>query len=259
MNIKQQICEAFCAGISVRPVPIGLAIATPFPWLTGDNIVFYARIDGDRVRLEDGGSTVFDLETAGVDLSTTSRLEMIDQLGKECGVFYDQVEVIFHTDWVSIERGGISAIQFVSFLQRVQDLLFTTRERAASTFREDLVEALRLRFKDDALIDLGEAPVDSLKYYTVDIVVRHKNGKVAAIFPGTTEQKALEAVLFAKEIELKNIKNVVPFLIFERMDSSKVNKDTRAKALNSELQLAAWDGGALDVIDKVEKHVSAAA
>ncbi len=259
MNMKQQICEAFCAGISVRPVPIGFAIATPFPWLTGDNIVVYARIDGERVRLEDGGSTVFDLETAGVDLSTTTRLEIIDSLGKEYGVLYEQTDVIFHTGWAPIEDAGQIAVRFVSFMQRMQDLVFTTRERAASTFREDLVEALRIRFRDDASIDIGEAPVESLKYYTVDIVVRHKNGKTAAIFPGTTEQKALEAVLFAKEIELKNIKNVVPFLIFERMDSSKVNKDTRAKALNSELQLAAWDGGALDVIDKVEKHVSAAA
>ncbi len=86
--------------------------------------------------------------------------------------------------------------------------------------------------------------------------MRHKNGKIAAIFPATSEQKALEAVLFAKELELKNIDNVIPFLIMETAASTKINKYTHTKAMNSELKLGAWDGGALEVIDKIEKNIA---
>lgn len=257
MSLKQKICDALCSGITIREVPMGLAIRSPFDWLTGDKLTFYAREKGTLIRFEDSGSTIFDLESAGVDLTTSTRLAILETLRDEYAIHFDSDDVVFHTEWVESSQAGIAAIRFLSFLQRVQDLVFTTREKVSSTFREDLVSALRNRFQGEATIDLGEAPVDSLRYYTVDIVVKHRNGRVAAIFPGTSEQKALEAVLFAKEIELKHIDNVIPFLIYEQTGSSKIHRDTQAKAYNSELQLAAWDGGPLDVVDKVAKHVSA--
>ena len=258
MTVKEQICRALCDGFVSRQVPMGFAIRSPFDWFTGDKLTFYVRVRGSQMRLEDSGSTIFDLEGAGVDLSSVTRQELLEALCKEHGVLHDEDESVFHTEWLDEGRVGLAAITFVAFLQRLQDLTFTTRTRVASTFKDDLISALAERFGGEAEIVSDEPPVPSLSYYVVDILVKHKSGKVAAIFPGTSEQKALEAVLFAKEVELRNIDNVVPFLVFEQTQSGKIRKDTNAKALNSELQLAAWDGGRLDVLDKVAKRIGAA-
>jgi hypothetical protein len=118
-----------------------------------------------------------------------------------------------------------------------------------------LLAAVEERFAGEATVETNTSPVSVLGYYVVDIVIRRKSGCTAAIFPATSEEKASGAVLFAKELELKNIDNVVPFLVFEQTGGGKVSKDTQAKALNSELQLANWDGGSADVLDKIAKHV----
>ncbi|AWC25623.1 hypothetical protein CO731_05122 [Aminobacter sp. MSH1] len=233
---------------------MGLAIATSVLWLNGDRLAFYVRQKGDLVRLEDSGSSLFDLETSGVDTSTPARMELIQALCMEYGVLLDIDEAQFQTDWLPADSVGVAAIRFLSFLTRLQDLTFTTKERTAKTFRDDLISALKKEFGDEATITTGEAPIPALAYYTVDIVIKHRDGRTAAIFPGIGEQKALEAILFAKEIELKKISGIVPFLIIEEA-GSKISKQTKAKALNSELAMAAWDGGERDVLDKVRRRL----
>lgn len=255
MSIARQICDALCKGFTVREVPIGFAIKSPFDWFTGDKLVFYARTKGSLVRFEDSGATLFELEGAGVDLSSSTRLESLYQICHDSNVRFDEEEGQFHTDYVRIEEVGLSAIQFMSFMVRVQDMLLTVRSRVASTFKEDLLAAVEERFSGEATIEANEAPVPSLSYYVVDIVVRHRDGKTAAIFPATSEEKVLSATLFAKELELKHIDNVVPFLVFEQTGTARISKDTQAKAINSELQLATWDGGQSEVLDKIGKHV----
>lgn len=255
MSLARQICDALCKGFSVREVPIGFAITSPFDWFTGDKMMFYARTKGALLRFEDSGSTLFELEGAGVDLSSSTRMASLRDLCEESGVTFDEAESQFTTCWVSGAEAGFAAIKFMSFMNRIQDLLLTTRSRVAGTFKDDLLAAVRERFSGEAEIEVGEAPVPSLGYYVVDIVVRHKDGKTAAIFPATSEEKALGAVLFAKELELKHIDNVVPFLVLEQAGGPKISRPTQAKALNSELQVASWDGGAMDVMDKIAKHV----
>ena len=210
--------------------------------------------DGQKFRFEDSGLTVSDLESAGADITTGLRYDILQSLMNEHLVFFDEEDVLFHTEWVSEEQIGKSALSFLEFMIHVQDFIFTTRSRTARTFKDDLIAALIERFGEDQII-LLEAPVASLSYYVVDIVVRHKSGRTAAIFPATSEAKALEAVLFSKEIELKNVENVIPFLIYEDVSAPRVSKPTQSKAMNSELQMADWGGGKLDVIDKVNKYV----
>ena len=56
MNLQQEICAAFCDGLTVRTVPVGYAVSTPVTWFSGDTISFYVRAEGERARLEDSGS-----------------------------------------------------------------------------------------------------------------------------------------------------------------------------------------------------------
>lgn len=146
---------------------------------------------------------------------------------------------------------------YMAFLTRVQDLLFLNRERVASTFREDLISAVEEKFEGIGEVEVGEAPIDSLPRYTVDTVVKTRGGKTLAIFPATSELNAVEAILFSKELELERIDNVIPFLVFEDFDSSKVSQRTTARALNSNLQTTAWNGGPREVLDKLYSHSGA--
>lgn len=258
MNLQEEICEALCGGFSVREIPIGYAIASPFDWFTGDKMIFYARTRGSQIRFEDSGSTLFELEGAGVDFSSSTRVESLKEICAEASVEFDEDESLFMSEWVDEKHIGLASVRFMSFMVRVQDMLLTIRSRVSNTFREDLISAVQERFADEANVEISEAPVEQLSYYVVDIIIRHKSGKTAAIFPATSEEKALESVLFAKELELRNIDNVVPFLVFEKADGgTKIRSHTRSKALNSELKLASWDGGKMDVMEKIAKHVTA--
>lgn len=258
MNLQERICDAFCAGFIVREIKIGFSIISPFRWLTGDYLSFYGRREEGKIRFEDDGLTVSELQGAGADILSGTRFDSLQTMMKECGIRYDVDEVLFHTDWVIEERAGLLALAFLAFMTRVQDFQFTTRAKVENTFKDDLIAALIDRFGPDQ-VRLDEAPVQRLSYYKVDIVVRHPNGRTAAIFPGTSESKALDAVLFSKEMELKKVVNVVPFLIYEDLARSAVTGPTRSKAMNSDLQMADWAGGKTDVIDKVEKYVTQAA
>lgn len=255
MKLSKQICEALCKGFTAREIPIGVAITSPFDWFTGDKMIFYARRKGALIRYEDSGATLFELEGAGVDLSSFTRIESLKQICSESDVIFDEEESKFYTKYMREDEAGLASIKFMSFMVRVQDMLLTVKSRVANTFKEDLIAAVQLRFEGSSEVELSEAPVPELSYYTVDIVVKHKSGKLAAIFPATSEEKALSATLFAKELELKNIDNVVPFLVFENAGTTKISRDTQAKAMNSELQLATWDGGRSEVLDKIERHV----
>lgn len=253
MTLGKQICEALCKGFIVREVPIGFAVASPFDWFTGDKMIFYARTKGALVRFEDSGATLFELEGAGVDLTSGTRLQQIQELCAESGVTFDEDDSHFFTEYVRAEEVGLAAIRFMSFMVRVQDMLLTVKAKVAGTFKDDLIAAVRERFGDE--VSVNEAPVSELSYYVVDIVVRHKSGKLAAIFPATSEEKALSATLFAKELELKHIDNVVPFLVYEHAGGTKVSSATQAKAMNSELELATWDGARAEVMEKIDRHV----
>lgn len=254
MNLKKEICAAFCDGLLVRDVPVGYAISTPVTWFSGDTISFYARVEGERARLEDSGTLLFDLEGQGVDFSSDNRMEILSGLMKDHGVVLSEEDGVFCTDWVP--KGAIStlAIPFLTFLARVQDLLFLNRDVVKSTFTEDLKSALEDDFGDSA-VSVSEALISTLPHYTVDIVVRTPIGKTAAIFPATNDVAVLRAVLFAMELQKHRVEGVVPFLIYENMDRGAITQQSREIALNSDLTPAVWSGGREEVIQKVRRYV----
>lgn len=254
MNLQQEICAAFCDGLIVRKVPVGYAISTPVTWFAGDTISFYARIEGERARLEDSGSLMFDLEGQGVDFSSENRMEILAGLLGDHGVIHSEEDGMFCTEWVPKTEIAALALPFLTFLSRVQDLLFLNREVVRSTFKEDLIAALEDTFTESA-ISVSEALIPSLPHYTVDIVVRSSKGKAAAIFPATNDVTVLRAVLFSMELQKYDAPNIVPFLIYENLDKGAITQQSREIAMNSDLTQAVWSGGRDEVMQKVQKHV----
>ena len=254
MNLQKEICAAFCDGLIVREVPMGYAISTPVTWFSGDTLSFYARVEGERARLEDSGSLLFDLEGQGVDFSSENRMEILSGLMNEHGVVLSEEDGLFCTEWV--EKGNIAklALPFLTFLARVQDLLFLNREVVKSTFREDLISALEDTFSENN-VSVSEALIPSLPHYTVDVVVRAKSGKIAAIFPATNDVTVLRAVLFSMEVQKHDLSEIVPFLVYENLDKGAITHQSREIAFNSDLTPAVWSGGRDEVMHKVQRYV----
>ncbi len=254
MNLQQDICAAFCDGLVVRQVPVGFAISTPVTWFSGDTISFYARVEGERARLEDSGSLLFDLEGQGVDFSSENRREILSGLLSDHGVSLSEEDGLFCTEWVPKEKLATLALPFLSFLARIQDLLFLNREIVKSTFREDVITALEEEFQEDR-VSFSEALIPSLPHYTVDIVVRAESGKIAAVFPATNDVSVLRAVLFSMEVQKHDVANIVPFVIYENLDKGAITQQSREIAFNSDLTPAVWSGGRDEVIKKVSRYV----
>jgi hypothetical protein len=122
--MKDELCRAFCDGITVREVPVGLAIGTRFEREGGDVVGFYVVYDkNDKTiaHIEDDGTTVPLLESSGADLSDEPRLEAFLHLMSEYGVQYDSSEAILHTSTMPVERIADASLGFVAFLLRMQD------------------------------------------------------------------------------------------------------------------------------------------
>ena len=181
-------------------------------------------------------------------------MEILSNLLNEHGVVLSEEDGVFCTEWVKKVDIAKLALPFLTFLTRVQDLLFLNRDIVKGTFREDLISALEDTFSEDR-VSLSEALIPSLPHYTVDVVVRAESGRIAAIFPATNDVTVLRAVLFSMEVQKHNVQNIVPFLIYENLDKGAITQQSREIAFNSDLTPAVWSGGRDEVMQKVQRYV----
>jgi hypothetical protein len=203
--MKEALCQAFCAGITVTEVPVGLSIGLPFR--RGDDAlgiyVVYSRHDSMYARLEDDGLTVSMLEDAGIDLSEGPRRVMFAGLLDEFGVAFDDVERVLHTPYLSVNAIPQHVIRFSEFLVRMQDFVFLTVDRVEDTFRHDVEKQVIQRFRSRAEIQLKEPPTIDLRNYVADMVIRPPNRMPLALFIGNSETKALEAIVLQQQTEIE--------------------------------------------------------
>lgn len=195
--MKEELCRIFCDSISVREVPVGLAVSTVFDGLRGEPLGFYIVGPDElgRYYVQDDGRTVPFLEASGADLSSDTRRESMAELLKEYGARYDQDSFELRTDGVSAEEMPAVAMKFVAMLMRVQDLLFMTQERVASTFKEDVVSRLSTVLPKQATIVEAQPVSPKLAGYEADLVVRSEGYDPVAIFLATRDGKLQEAII----------------------------------------------------------------
>lgn len=259
MNVQGDICAAFCDQLSIREVPIGYAIKTPFAWLNGDPLVIFGEVTGNLVRMRDSGDTLISLEDEAGDLTSDNRIDAMRKIALEHGVKFDEDNSLFTSEWVDTSHLGDSAIRFMSFLNRLQDVALLSRERVANAFREDLIEAVQARFGERYQVDVREPISAEHPEYTADVIVRSDTVQ-AAIYAATTEVNVLEALLADQVFTNASASSIktIPFVVFEDFMQSKVSTKSRRRAMNSaHIQTADWSGGADDVIDKIEQQIAA--
>lgn len=142
--MKERICRAFCDDLIINEIDHGFAIGTPYEDARGDVIGFYAlgpNSDG-RYRIVDDGTTIAFIEAEGASLDVASRMDMLNCLLAEYGAAYDEDRGELYLPSLEESELPHASLKFMALLLRIRDLLFTTRERAESTFREEVIHEL---------------------------------------------------------------------------------------------------------------------
>jgi hypothetical protein len=203
--MKDELCKEFCSQIVIRDVPAGFAVGTEYEGLTGDPIGFYV-VGPDaagRFRVEDSGTTVPILEACGADIALESRGLVFRELLDKYGVEYDEKRGELKTP--ALTEGDVpkAALRFLALLLRLQDLTFLTKERAESTFKEEVIRELIAEIGGRANIATDDYLSTALSDFKIDAIVRAANRVPVALFLVRDATRLYEAMLFEVEAQFK--------------------------------------------------------
>jgi hypothetical protein len=251
--VKELLCKAFCDQLVVREVPAGLAVSTGLTLSTGEPLGFYV-VGPDatgRYRVEDDGATIPMIEAAGIDLETETRSEAIAELYDEYGVIYDPDKGELSTPPLSIDQVPQRALQFTALLLRLQDLALLTPERAASTFREDAIKAIKSAIGSRATVSENQSPVPGLEFLA-DLLIEAPHRPSVAVFLAMSEQRVLEAVVtqMAVTYEAKSDCSVIALL---EKDAS-VTRKVRRYASNRLTAMPIFEGDERVAVQRIEQE-----
>ncbi len=230
-NLKRGICEAFCAGVEVKPFAGGLAIGTPYLDRSGDRIGVYALGQGDGpFRLIDNALTISFLEAEGVNFDNASRRQTLsDLLVSYRAEFNEEMGEIF-VDGVSGRDLPKAILNFSALLLRINDLIWLASDRVRGTFRDDIKELLRKEFTGKAVIKEDEPVSPALQEITPDMVFLAEGRDPVALFIVTDESKLWQAMHLRL---IADYEQHVPLSVVAMLErESAVSSKVRIKADN---------------------------
>ncbi len=248
--MKKELCEAFCQGLEVVKVPIGLAVGTNFKTEYGDNISFYicGPDQSDFYVIQDDGTTVTLIEASGADLSIATRAEAFASLLDEYGAEYDTTTFELKSKPLTRNQVAPAAIQFVALLLRVQDLALTSTERVQSTWVEEATAMLERAVEGTATIQFKAPVFADLDEFPADVVLRGNDRKPVALFFGVTDTKVYEALLLQSYAKYQMQRECHVVVLLETDGS--VTKKARQRADNH-LIVPRFKGSKSDAIGRI--------
>lgn len=255
--IEEVLCRAFCDALVVTKVPVGYTVKTCFEADGGDTLTFYlVRSDEtEKWRVEDDGATIANLDMAGVDVMAAGpRSVAFAELIQTHGVEFDPEGVILHTAY--IEEGSLphAALRFLSLLMRVQDFALITRERVEETFRHDVVVALREKFHGRAEVEEKHVFRDDLKDYQSDVSVLPREAAPLAVFLGTSEVRALEAMLFYDRVTYVHPFDCRVVLVLDTIKTPRISARTLNRVTNH-FPIAAFRDDPSEAMSSLERQI----
>ena len=238
-------------------VPVGLAVGTAFTRGDGDAIGFYVVKDvgnPERMCIEDEGETVPYLDACGADVTEEGpRGDAFAALLDEYGASYDADDSTIKTELMSEAELPDAAVRFVALLLRMQDFLLVTRERAEATFRNDVVSALQSRFLSRAAVETDYVFTEELKNYPSDVALVAEGVPPLAIFIGTSDVRALEAMLFYNQITFKHPIDCKVMLIINTTGSKRIRTRTLDRVVN-EIPIATFRDEPDAALNSIERQ-----
>jgi Domain of unknown function DUF1828 len=254
--VKDQLCRAFCDGITVRDVPSGMAVNTAFSFPDGDAIGFYLSPEGHgQFKINDSGLVFPTLQASGLDLRNPQRAEAFAHLLGEYGVTLNDEDREFTIGGLDESQLPAAALRFVSFMLRVGDLLLLAQDRVASTFRHDVEALLREQLGDRALLSISAPLSPDLGDFLPDFTITSDGNKPVGVFLGTDDARVLEALYMQMRAEHEAHEPVSIVALLER--EKAVTARVRQQATNR-LTVAHFRGDEIGAIARIAKEAGLA-
>jgi hypothetical protein len=254
--VKEALCQAFCGDLKLTDVPVGYAVTTTFRRDDGDSVAFYIVRDKVRqgiYRIEDDGTTIPFLEGCGVDFGTEARSEAFSALLDGHGVEFDEDEMLLHT--AGLHEGDLpkAAMRFLSFMLRINDFLLLTKDRVASTFKDDAAARILERMEGKAIVDQDCAVSHALSDTVPDLVIRALDRPPVAVFFGSSPQRVNDAIFLQMQALYEVHEDVQVVALLER--ENVIGHDLRRRAANRLAALPIYRGDEPTAIGRIEREV----
>jgi hypothetical protein len=225
----ESICQAFCDSISLRKVPAGYAVTTPFLLSDGDPVVFFIiKSKSGLYRIEDDGTQVPALEASGVDLSAGSRADAFQDLLSAYSLSYDDDARVLCTAELKETDVAAASLKFIAAVLRLQDFMLLHPVIVRNTFREDAVAAIHEAFDGKVEVEENASISPQLAGYTADVVIGARTP--IAIYLGTSNERALIALVVKMETEKYQIVPCRVLLLVERSKQNPLQEQTYSLA-----------------------------
>jgi hypothetical protein len=253
--VKEALCQAFCGDLKLTDIPVGLAVTTTFRRDDGDAVAFYIvrhPTIPDRFRVEDDGVTINFLEASGVDFSTDTRSEGFSALLESHSIEFDEEEMLLHTDWLSEKDIPKAAMRFLSFMLRINDFLLLTKDKVASTFKEDAAERILERLRGKAIVDQDKAVSPSLSDTIPDMVIRVPDRAPVAVFFGSSPQRVNDAIFLQMQALYEVGEPLQVIALLER--ENIINRELRRRAANRLAAVPIYTGDEITSINRIERE-----
>lgn len=253
--MKEALCQAFCGDLKLTDVPVGYAVTTTFRRDDGDSVAFYIVRDKARTgiyRIEDDGTTIPFLEASGVDFGTETRSDAFSALLDGHGVEFDEDEMLLHTGALREADLPKAAMRFLSFMLRINDFLLLTKDRIASTFKEDAAARILEKMEGKAVVQ-QDAPVSTSLSDTIpDMVIRAPNRIPVAVFFGSSPQRVNDAIFLQMQALYEVHEDVQVIALLER--ENVIGQDLRRRATNRLAALPFYRGDEPAAISRIERE-----
>ena len=253
--MKEALCEAFCGDLKLTDVPVGFAVTTTFRRDDGDAVGFYLVRDKTRpgiYRIEDDGTTIPFLEASGVDFTTDTRSDALDALLDSHGIEFDEDEMLLHSLPMSEADLPKGAMRFLSFMLRINDFLLLTKDKIASTFKEDAANQIIERMEGKAVVEMDKPVSPSLSDTLPDMVIRASGRTPVAVFFGTSAQRVNDAIFLQMQALYEAKEQVQVIALLER--ENVIPHELRRRASNRLTAVPIYRGDEPTSINRIERE-----
>lgn len=253
--MREALCQAFCGDLKLTDVPVGYAVTTTFRRDDGDSVAFYIVRDKARpgsYRIEDDGTTIPFLEASGVDFGTEARSDAFSSLLDSHGVEFDEDDMLLHTAVMREAELPKAAMRFLSLMLRINDFLLLTKDKVASTFKEDAAARILEKMEGKAVV-IQDAPVSASLSDTIpDMVIRAQNRVPVAVFFGSSPQRVNDAIFLQMQALYEVHEDVQVIALLER--ENVIGHDLRRRAANRLAALPIYKGDEPTAIARIERE-----
>lgn len=202
--LENQLCSAFCASVSIQQHQDGAVISLPIYDRDGDAFTVYLDSHAGGLQLSDIGNTLMRLSYEhDIDkLLAGSRGRLFETIVGEAGATEDDGELLLQT---SADRLIPALFSFGQMMSRISDLSLWSRQRTASTFHDDLKQALEKILPDsDIQEDFIVPKLQGASHYPIDFFINAE--KPLYVFGAHNKDKARLVTIVLQYLKMHGVK-----------------------------------------------------